>query len=66
MSVGLCQRVLRCMKCLKDALNHNVTVLYVLWITFSAYCTLCIVQTIMFMHYAYDAKNTSSRNHDMK
>ena len=32
-SVGQCQRVSRRMKCLKDALNHNVTVIYVLCIT---------------------------------
>ena len=66
LSVGWCQQVSRSMKCLKDALNHNVTMLYVLRITLSAYCTLCKVLKIMFMHYAYDAKNTSSRNHDMK
>ena len=54
------------MKCLKDTLNHNVTVLYELWITFSAYCTLCIIPKIMFMHYAYNAKNTYSRNPEMK
>ena len=34
------------MKCLRDALNNNGAVLYVLWITFSAYCAICIVATI--------------------
>ena len=43
-----------------------VTVFYVLCIIFSAYCTLCIVATIMVMHYEYDAQNTSSRNTEMK
>ena len=60
-SVGLCQQVSRSMKCLKDTLNHNVTVFYVLCITFSEYYTLCIVATIICIHYAYDAKIISGR-----
>ena len=40
--------------------------LNVLWITFSAYCTLCIVPTKIVMHYVYDAKNTSSINPEIK
>ena len=65
-SVRRCQRVSRSMKCLKDVLNHNVTVFDVLCIIFIAYCTLCILATIIVMHYAYDALNTSSRNAEMK
>ena len=66
LSVGRCQRVSRSIKCLKDASNHNVTVFYVLSNIFSAYFTLCIVGTIMFMHYEYDAQNISNRNTEMK
>ena len=52
--VGWCQRVSKSMKCLKDALNHYVTVFYVLCITFNAYYALCIEDTMLFfVHYPY-------------
>ena len=54
------------MKYLIFALNHDVTAFYESCNTFSTYCTLCIVATIIVMHYAYDAKNNSSRNAEMK
>jgi hypothetical protein len=35
------------MKCLKDAINHNVTVFYAICIIVSAYYKLCIEDTML-------------------
>ena len=65
-SVRPCQRVSRSMKCLKDALKHNVTVFYALCITVSVYTTLCIEDTMFFMQYANETETTSCRKAEMK